>query len=581
MSARAGMKRKGTSHSETAVVQLTHENTTPTAKRQRFNTSDSYRIASMRLQSSTSSARDSVPAEDPSETVERQCTSLPGPTKSSNRPPSPSSAAATSQKINEITSKLSPLLPPGKIFPIRIGSELFQLSGASISSDAPSYFSHYFGEQLLQSGGKANSVKILYIDRDPATFKDIARHLQGYHIVPQDGAHYVRLFADAQFYGLPRLTRQLFKSDIYVQVGERHFQIPKEVLSAPGNTPNFFSLGFAHFFSSPNEVLPDLEGQNLLRPPAILPPAVPNRSGDIFAQLLRILQGYDIDIQSETHRNQLLRDARYFHLKAVEQKLIPCDISFNLERQHREIVLRLEDLRQSGITFKPDKDSPSSSYPAELSKPASPKSVLGNTAEGISRPCPTGWILYQRPYVDQESSELVLEITGPREATRVDPAVLKATFYGETRARIASLFQVIANKMGMPATLPLGLMMIKNGGGVATQPISPANSGLSGDRVRIRIERSSWIEVDGQELEWEEDAEGSLDNEEGGDQTAIPSAKQISGVMEREWIIRKALWRLRMEKSRESDRTEVVLVAVKIEAVTEQRNRNKRRGFLC
>jgi hypothetical protein len=44
---------------------------------------------------------------------------------------------------------------------------------------APSYFSHYFGEQLLQTGGKSSAVKTLYIDRDPATFRDIALHLQG------------------------------------------------------------------------------------------------------------------------------------------------------------------------------------------------------------------------------------------------------------------------------------------------------------------------------------------------------------------------------------------------------------------
>ena len=71
------------------------------------------------------------------------------------------------------------VLPAGKVFPIQIGSELFRLSGASLSSDAPSYFSHYFGEQLLQTAGRANAIKTLYIDRDPQTFQDIALHLQG------------------------------------------------------------------------------------------------------------------------------------------------------------------------------------------------------------------------------------------------------------------------------------------------------------------------------------------------------------------------------------------------------------------
>jgi hypothetical protein len=43
-------------------------------------------------------------------------------------------------------------------------------------------------------------VRTLYIDRDPATFCDISLHLQGYHIEPRDGSHFVKLLADAQFF---------------------------------------------------------------------------------------------------------------------------------------------------------------------------------------------------------------------------------------------------------------------------------------------------------------------------------------------------------------------------------------------
>lgn len=97
------------------------------------------------------------------------------------------------------------ILPPEKVFPIQIGSELFRVSGASISSDgwfpvlslfrlmatgilffqvsadnsrAPSYFSQFFEEQLHQNEG-GSGVRTLYIDRDPTTFRDILRHLQG------------------------------------------------------------------------------------------------------------------------------------------------------------------------------------------------------------------------------------------------------------------------------------------------------------------------------------------------------------------------------------------------------------------
>ena len=54
-------------------------------------------------------------------------------------------------------------------------------------------------------------MRTLYIDRDPDTFRDIALHLQGYHITPKDGEHFVKLFADAQFYSCECLDG--FESD--------------------------------------------------------------------------------------------------------------------------------------------------------------------------------------------------------------------------------------------------------------------------------------------------------------------------------------------------------------------------------
>ncbi|EEH39531.2 hypothetical protein PAAG_08801 [Paracoccidioides lutzii Pb01] len=99
---------------------------------------------------------------------------------------------------------------------------------------------------------------------------------QGYHVRPRDGLYFVRLFADAQFYSLPRLISQLFESEIFIQIGGRNFQIPRDVFSSPGDSPNFFSLTFEAFFATPGEVLPGLDRQGLLRPPAIMPPMVLN-----------------------------------------------------------------------------------------------------------------------------------------------------------------------------------------------------------------------------------------------------------------------------------------------------------------
>ena len=47
------------------------------------------------------------------------------------------------------------------------------------NSRAPSYFSKFFEDQLRQNDDGSGGVRTLYIDRDPTTFQDICRHLQG------------------------------------------------------------------------------------------------------------------------------------------------------------------------------------------------------------------------------------------------------------------------------------------------------------------------------------------------------------------------------------------------------------------
>ena len=73
---------------------------------------------------------------------------------------------------------------------------------------------------------------------------------------------------------------------------------------------------------------------------------------------------------------------------------------------------------------------------------------------------------------------------------------MRADFYGEVKARISSLFQVVANKMNLPNNLPLGLMMSSGG---AAQSVSPGNTPLSEGRVKICIERDVHIIPDGEE----------------------------------------------------------------------------------
>ncbi|KAL2432874.1 hypothetical protein ABEF95_004723 [Exophiala dermatitidis] len=521
----------------------------------------------------------------------------------------PSSSQGSSQNRGSRTPSGHPpsILPPEKVFPIQIGSDLFRLSGASISSDAPSYFTQFFEDQIRQNE-ETGGLRTLYIDRDPNTFRDVVRHLQGYYVKPVDGSHFVKLFADAQFYSLPRLIDQLFESEIFIQIGERHFQIPKDIFSEPGNSPNFFSLGFAVFFSSPGEVFPGLDRRGLLRPPSITPPAVPGRSGEIFAELLHLLRGYPLHVRNESHRVELLRDCRYFHLRGLEQKIIAHEISYNLQRQKHEICLRLEDVKPSGVSYKSDDDSASGDK-------------LTATATG-------GWVYYARPFVDEASYEMVVEIGS--ESTFLDLVEMRAEFHGQTKARIASLFQVVANKMNLPTTAPLGLMMLSESSASSSQ--SPAHTPLSSEsRVKVSFEAATAISLDGERYdgEWEQNMPQEIplvDNanpqpkvrpSQGRQQpqphtgpssqsfapppplsrhsistssqtsTTAPSAKkrkrQPSHSEGSEWTIRTGQWRLRVQPVTQGNAGagyEIVLVGVKIDAYSSEHARNARRAFL-
>jgi hypothetical protein len=421
---------------------------------------------------------------------------------------------------------------------------------------------------------------------------------------------------------VPRLIKQLFSTDIFVRIGGVPFQIPRELFSSPGDSPNYFSLGFAQFFTTPTEVFPGLDRNTLLRPPSITPPSVPNRSGETFKELVKILQGYAVDIRDEVHRAELLRDARYFHLKGLEQKLIPHEISYNLKRTQSEILIRLEDIRQSGVSFVADlpineisvSDSPTSSRSG-----SSPGPLLGGPQ---FRP---GIVSYARPFTDDQtrSNVLILEISSvesttlhlpadpPQLSHRADPIVLdvRATFHGTTLARITSLFSVIASKMGLPATQPLGLML-QSGGGVAAQPISPANSGLSESLVRVRITPDCHFEIDNHPSELMLDKESrrlgirrirtkqrrklssEQDYEAEGDEWIWGGVK-YADLRNQPWgeaedvvapldlVIKSAHWRLRVEPvDGEAQKMQVVLCGVRVEGYSEEKSRNSSRGFL-
>jgi hypothetical protein len=243
-----------------------------------------------------------------------------------------------------------------------------------------------------------------------------------------------------------------------------------------------------------------------------------------------------------------------------------------------------------------------------------------------------GTVSYARPYTDDHANTnvLILEVSSAEATTLHLPAFaptpsssenlsldMRATFHSNTMARITSLFSVVASKMGLPATQPLGLMMLASGGGVAAQPVSPANSGVSERKVRVRLASDCYIEMDNTPVELaidpesgrlgvkrvaserrmksvraSEDPYGSDGDVEarksewiwGGskrDETPIQSESGEEEEGGHEWVVKRAHWRLRVEPvESEGAKMQVVLCGVRIEGFAIERSRTRERGFL-
>lgn len=427
-------------------------------------------------------------------------------------------------------------------------------------------------------------------------------HLRGYHVSPRDGTHFVRLFADAQFYSLPKLMSQMYEESITISIGHREFQIARDLFSEPGNSPNYFSLGFAMLFSNPEDVFPGLERDGLIRPPSILPPTVPGRSAEIFADLLHMLRGYPVHVRNDAHRAALLRDCRYFNFKGLEQRLIPHALTFNQARAKDEITLRIDDILKSGISVLPD--------PLPVSDP------LG------------GWVHYARPFVDEKPAELVLEIGAENSrlhfgeaGAAAAAAGVRVEFFRDARARFTRMLEVIASKLNLPPTTqPLGLLMAS--GGAAGQPASPGNTVLSEDWVRCILGPETSITLDGASYTGhlggtgadEDPAEaimlssmmgtgqGSFASSlgpQGGNGMDSPAGMSglslnatrkrrrvdengmVAGGQAGYWIVKTGQWRLRIQSAQNGrSNVECVLIGVKLDAMSGERSRNDARGFL-
>ncbi|CAN3474922.1 hypothetical protein DICA1_E29184 [Diutina catenulata] len=242
--------------------------------------------------------------------------------------------------VNEhVDAADTPQLQNESIYSIQVGYKLFRLSGLSLSSDSPSYFSKWFSDH--------GNEQTLFLDRDPKLFEHIYNHLQGYHVAIDNAYQMMNLWSDAFYYGLTRLQRWLTEQDLYCVVGNTSFRIPREILG-PGNHPNYFSLQYDQLFE---DHLSIVERRKLLRPAPQIPPRSAARSPVLFADLLECLRGNFLVVDSDAKREQLLKECRYYRFLELEQNLIKHRIMDDPFEPHQQIIMSLRDLQSRGVVY--------------------------------------------------------------------------------------------------------------------------------------------------------------------------------------------------------------------------------------
>ncbi|ODV89438.1 hypothetical protein CANCADRAFT_11606, partial [Tortispora caseinolytica NRRL Y-17796] len=242
------------------------------------------------------------------------------------------------------------ILPHSKFFTIQVGEQTFNISGASLSSDAPSYFTNFFEANITNP-------PILAIDRSPRIFNIIADHLRGYNIAAANAEEFFQLYADALYYRLRNLIMLLKERETYVKIGDSQFKISRDLFNGPGDAPNFFHLAFTFYFAHPVKdarLADDEKPTALLRPPVLKAPQVTNRSAALFSDLVTLARNEPLKIHSDTHRIALQKECRYYRFRGLEQKLVKHKITVDPTTGLEEITLGLLDVHPDSINIGAD-----------------------------------------------------------------------------------------------------------------------------------------------------------------------------------------------------------------------------------
>ncbi|GMM34019.1 Mrx16 protein [Saccharomycopsis crataegensis] len=324
----------------------------------------------------------------------------------------------------EFIPKIPEILPMERMYSIQVGSKCYKISGASLSSDSPSYFTNYFSKP-------ENADKTLFIDRSPVVFDRIILHLQGYFVEVKTPMDFVYLFSDAFYYDLPRLKEQLYRSDIFVNIGNKSFKISKKTMNSKGNFPNFFSIAYNTIFKDPTTLISNLD---LLRPPPQAPIVLIDRCDKLFEIILNYLQGYEVPIQCDDMRNKLMRECRYYRFLELEQRLVKHSITLNPFTIQEEITINLKDVKRKGLSV-----NPTLTPGSNVQTPNSDQDIT----QDISFSKEYHFAKYSRPYVDTNIYRvLILQIISTETFMIIDRAanMVKVKFINNTAKQMQSLF---------------------------------------------------------------------------------------------------------------------------------------------
>ena len=244
-------------------------------------------------------------------------------------------------KFNETVNTIPDILPHETMYQIQVGTKLFKISGASLSSDGPSFFTDYF-----QSG--VDPDQQLTIDRSDTVFELIMEHLQGYPLSIANEEEFIMLFLDSLYFRLPKLSKMLHNYEYYfINVGGTHFKFSKNLFERPGDTPNYFNLLL-------DSMLIDLERlfkeKKMIRPPSHFVPFV-TRSSILFQEILNLLTDDDYVVPANISIANLLKECKFYCLLNLQQRLLPHNITANPFCRREEITMNLHHLKRTGISL--------------------------------------------------------------------------------------------------------------------------------------------------------------------------------------------------------------------------------------